>query len=300
MSRGINNYVIACRSYDRPDIFPLKTYRMLAHNGLTDRLYIFVANAEEKERYEHALQGLPYKKIVIGELGCAQVVKAICHYFPKGQRIVFMDDDLVRFYCFDEDKKFDKDSNNLHRYLEDAFDTIDKYNLGAFAFASMQNKFWLKDKPFKEFRPFLMGGSFFACRNNPEMIMTQISHNEDVQRTVRFLEKYGGVLTYWWAGFETHYGVEKGGMQTSGDRGAHHERTQRTKNITEKMFVDDKLIQAYTQGPKLYEREGLWSFKLKTAPSIWKVMSERGVPLRHARWSWFHLRPSSQKGLNSL
>ena len=89
-------------------------------------------------------------------------------------------------------------------------------------------------------------------------------------------------------------------MQTSGDRGAHHERTQRTKNITEKMFVDDKLIQAYTQGPKLYEREGLWSFKLKTAPSIWKVMSERGVPLRHARWSWFHLRPSSQKGLNSL
>ena len=68
MSRGVNNYVIACRSYDRPDIFPLKTYRMLAHNNLTDRLYIFVANQHEKERYEHSLKGMPYKKIIVGEV----------------------------------------------------------------------------------------------------------------------------------------------------------------------------------------------------------------------------------------
>ena len=298
---GRDNYVIACRSYDRAEIFPLKTYRMLEHNGLTDRLYIFVANAQEKAKYEHSLKGLPYKKIVIGELGCAQVVKAICRFFPVGQRIVFMDDDLVRFYCFDAEHKFDRDSNKLGKYLEDAFDTMDKHNLGAFAFNSVQNKFWLKDKPFKEFRPFLMGGYFFACRNDPEMIITHISHNEDVQRTVRFLEKYGGVLVYWWAGFETHYGTEPGGMQTSGNRGEHHEREQKTKDITLKMYDEDELLQAYTQGPKLYPREGLWSFKIKTAPSIWKVMSERGVPLRHARWdSWFHLRPSSQKGLNSI
>ena len=46
---GLDDYVIACRSYKRANVFPHKTYRMLAHNGLTDRLYIFVANQEEKE-----------------------------------------------------------------------------------------------------------------------------------------------------------------------------------------------------------------------------------------------------------
>ena len=86
---------------------------MLAHNGLTDRLYIFVANQHEKERYEHSLKGLPYKKIIVGELGGANAVKAICRYFPKGQRILFVDDDLNRFYCFDADKKFEKDSDKL-------------------------------------------------------------------------------------------------------------------------------------------------------------------------------------------
>jgi hypothetical protein len=274
---------------------------MLAHNDLTDRLYIFVANADEKVRYEKALQGYEYKKIVIGELGGANAIKAICNFFPVGQRILFVDDDLTRFYCFDSNHKFDRDSNNLNRYLEDAFETIDKYNLGSFAFASMQNKLWLKDKPFKEFRPFLLVGNFFGCRNDPEMIITKISHNDDILRTTRFLEKYGGTLVYWWAGFETHYAVEKGGMQTSGTRGFKNEREQKTKDITIKLYEEEPLIQAYTQGPKLYPREGLWSFKIKTAPSIWKVMTERGVPLRHARWdAWFHLRPNSQKGLNSI
>ena len=302
MSRGtLNNYVIACRSYDRAEIFPLKTYRMLEHNGLTDRLYIFVANAEEKTRYEHSLKGKPYKKIVIGELGGANAVKAICKFFPKGQRILFVDDDLNRFYCFDKDHNFEKDSQKLAHYLEDAFDTIDKYNLGSFAIASMQNKFWLKGKPFKEFRPFLLVGNFFGCRNDPEMIITKISHNDDILRTARYLDKFGGALVYWWAGFETHYALEQGGMQASGTRGFKDEREQKTKDITLKMYEEDPLLQAYTQGPKLYPREGLWSFKIKTAPSIWKVMSERGVPLRHARWdSCFHLRPSSQKGLNSI
>ena len=114
---GLDDYVIACRSYKRANIFPYKTYRMLAHNGLTDRLYIFVANQEEKHLYEKALEGHPYKKIVIGEIGCAAVVRSICAYFPLGQRIVFMDDDLSRFYCFDSTGKYDKDSTKLHKYI---------------------------------------------------------------------------------------------------------------------------------------------------------------------------------------
>ena len=50
---------------------------MLAHNGLTDRLYIFVANQEEKHLYEQSLHGLPYKQIIVGEKGGANATRAI-------------------------------------------------------------------------------------------------------------------------------------------------------------------------------------------------------------------------------
>ena len=170
---GLDDYVIACRSYKRSSVFPYKTYRMLAHNGLTSRLYIFVANHDEKVLYERALKGLEYKQIVIGEIGCAAVVRSICAFFPIGQRIAFMDDDLSRFYCFDANGALDKDSKKLHKYLDDGFTAIDKYNLGAFSFSFLSNKFYLKDKPFKEFRPAPLAGSFFATRNNPKLILTK-------------------------------------------------------------------------------------------------------------------------------
>ena len=68
-----------------------------------DGLYIFVANEEEKHLYEQSLKGLPYKKIIVGEKGGANATRAICRYFPVGQRILFVDDDLSRFFTFSED-----------------------------------------------------------------------------------------------------------------------------------------------------------------------------------------------------
>ena len=289
------DYVIACRSYKRATVFPHKTYRMLHHNGLTDRLYIFVANKEEKAAYAAALTGLPYNQIVIGKLGGANATRAICNFFPKGQRILFVDDDLARFFTFSEDGAYTKDAKTLHRYIEDGFATIDRYDLGAFTFSFLSNKFYLKGKPFKEFRPFILAGNFFGTRNDPAMITTKpwTSHADDSQRTTRYIEKYGGVLVYWWGGFETHYGREEGGLQASGDRGSAAERLTRTKAISWRMYEEDPLIRAYCQEPQLMGEGSLYSLKLKTLPQIRKVLEERGADGkgRHAVWDWSHRVP---------
>ena len=294
---GLDDYVIACRSYKRSSVFPYKTYRMLAHNGLTSRLYIFVANHEEKVLYEHALKGLEYKQIVIGEIGCAAVVRSICAFFPIGQRIAFMDDDLSRFYCFDANGALDKDSKKLHKYLDDGFTAIDKYNLGAFSFSFLSNKFYLKDKPFKEFRPAPLAGSFFATRNNPKLILTKpyTSHAEDIQRAVQYIDFYGGILLYWYAGFETYYGEENGGIQASGERGNPENsmnRLTKTEAISWRMYNEEPLLQAYSQPPKLVHKDMFYSLKLKTLPQVRKAQKERGAPVRSARWlHWWHQRP---------
>jgi len=290
-----DDYVIACRSYKRATLFPQKTYRMLHHNGLTDRLYIFVANAEEKADYAAALTGKPYKQIVIGQLGGANATRAICNFFPKGQRILFVDDDLARFFTFSEEGVTTKDSKALHKYIEDGFDAIDRFDLGAFTFSFLSNKFYLKGKPFKEFRPFILAGNFFGARNDPAMITTKpyTSHADDSQRTCRYIDRYGGVLVYWWGGFDTQYGKEEGGLQASGDRGSAAERLKRTEEISWRMYEEDPLIQAYCQEPKLMGGGSLYSLKLKTSPQIRKAQAERGAPLRHAVWDWHHVKPVS-------
>lgn len=295
------DYVIAVRSYARAHLFPHKTYRMLAHNGLTDRLYVFVANKAEKELYKEALRGLPYRAIVVGELGGSNAIRAICRYFPRGQRIVFMDDDLDRFFDFSRTGKFRADSDDLARYLEDGFETIDRHECGAFTFSFMSNKMWLASKPFKEFRPFTLAGNFFGTRNDPAMITTEYSHGDDLVRSVRFLEKYGGVLVYWWAGFATRYGKEEGGLQASGNRGsvgaavseagtrraAAAETLRKTGEISWAEYRGDPLLQAYAMPPAQERDNPFVSMKMKTLPAVRKAMRERGTLRDGIKWEGF-------------
>jgi hypothetical protein len=284
-----DDYVIACRTYKRSHSFPLKTYRMLEHNGLTHKLYIFVANAEEKVEYEKALEGKEYKEIVIGEIGCANVVRFICAHFPINQKIVFMDDDLARFYCFDKNGTFERDSKLLPKYLKDGFETVDRFGLGAFSFSFLSNKFYLQGKAFKEFRPSYLPGSFYACRNIPKLILTKTttSHDEDVQRAVQFIDFYGGVLTYWWAGFDTKYGLEDGGMQAAGERGTIKERLKKTKEVSWQLYNEDPAIRAYAQEPKKIHNGLFYSLRLKMPTQIRKAQAERESPIRWAKWMTF-------------
>ena len=286
-----DDYVIAVRSYARSNIFPQKTYQMLEHNGLTGRLYIFVANASEKRLYEAALAGKPYKAIIVGKKGGANAIKAICKSFPKGQRIVFMDDDLDRFFDFDKTNTFRSNSSALGHYLDDGFKTIDEYKCGAFTFSFMSNKLWLHDKPFKEFRPFTLAGNFFCTRNDPDMITTTYSHGDDLVRSVRYLERYGGVLVYWAAGFVTHYGKESGGMQTSGDRGTAAETLAKTGEVSWKEYTTDPLLQAYAYEPAQEKANPFVSMKMKALPSVRKAMQERGTLQDGIVWrTWFGKR----------
>ena len=257
------DYVIAVRTYARHTTFPKKTYRVLSEQHLTDRLYIFVANETEKELYKSTISD--YNQIVVGELGGANAIKAICQYFPIGQRIVFMDDDLGELYGID---------TTLHDYIVDGFNTIDLHNCGAFTFSFLSNTFWLRNKPRKEIRPIILAGNFFGTRNYPNMITTEHSHGDDLIRSVRYIEKYGCVLVYWRAGFKTRYGKEPGGLQASSERTT-------TKEISWAQYNSCSLLQAYAKPPTEEKDNPFVSMKLKPLTQLMKAMIARGVvPIR--------------------
>ena len=274
----MSEYVVAVRTYLRSHIFPHKTYSMLKHNGLTDCLYIFVASTEEKALYEHALEGQPYKEIIVGLPGGANAIRAICSHFPIGQRIAFIDDDHDSFFEYDQEGKIRKNSDNLKYYLNDGFAMIDTHNCGAFTFSFIQNAFWLRKKEFKEIRPFTLAGSFFCTRNQPELITTDYSHGDDIVRSVRYLDRYGGVLVYWKAGFVTKYGTLEGGLQSSGDRGSDTLKT--THDISWAEYLSDPLLQCYAHPPKQEKTNPFVSMKMKSLAALRKAMRDRKVECR--------------------
>jgi hypothetical protein len=116
-------------------------------------------------------------------------------------------------------------------------------------------------------------------------------------RSVRFLEQYGGVLVYWWAGFATRYGKEEGGLQASGDRaaagaGAKTANTLRhTEEISWKEYRGDPLLQAYAMPPAQEKGNPFVSMKMKALPAVRKAMRERGTLRDGIAWpGWFSRR----------
>jgi hypothetical protein len=183
-----------------------------------------------------------------------------------------MDDDLSRFFNW-TDGTLHKVAVDLRSYLDDGFASIDASGYGAFTFSFLSNKMFLQGKPRKEFRPYMLAGNFFGTRNDPDMITTPDwqSHADDTVRTCRYIHKYGGILLYWWAGFNTNYGQEEGGLQASGERGTAENRLMSTSATSWRIYEEEPLVKAYCQEPCLLAKGTLYSLKLKTLPQIRKV-----------------------------
>jgi hypothetical protein len=99
------DYKIVIPTYGRPDGVRNNTLSYLSRTNVPrDNIFLFVASKEEQEQYI-AANGEEWKKrIVIGVKGLCPQRHFISEYFPKGERIVSMDDDVssIRFLKLDE------------------------------------------------------------------------------------------------------------------------------------------------------------------------------------------------------
>ena len=109
------NYVIAIPSYNRSDVISNKTLKMLYEgNIIKNKIYIFVANQREFILYKENVLPELYNKIIIGKKGITNQRNFIANYFPEGQYVVSLDDDIEEFEILKGEKlvKF-KDLNGF-------------------------------------------------------------------------------------------------------------------------------------------------------------------------------------------
>jgi hypothetical protein len=86
--------VIAIPSYQRPKQLRDKTLTYLKSQNIDKNLiHVFVVE-EEKEIYEKTLDPNTYGRLLVGRKGLAEQRNFIMNYFPLGQQILYLDDDI--------------------------------------------------------------------------------------------------------------------------------------------------------------------------------------------------------------
>lgn len=287
-------FKIVVRSYKRADSILDHTLKFLSLQKdlcLEDQLYV-VVHASEEDLYKKALQEFPYKSLIVkSEKGAHKSVEAAHHYFPLGEEILFLDDDMPVLLHFPERPEGSslEPIECLGRYAEDAFQTLAQGNVGESWTARFStNSFWVRGLPWKEFRPFHLLGGFWGALNSPR-ILTKIAHEEDRVRTARMIEDFGGVLVYnWFSAQRTTDFLPKGKRQLRAG-GMSSDRTdgfssvaEGTKHACERVQELHPLYQKYYEPPAIEEVEGavIWTAKIKNLNQIRKIR-----PSHRVKWS---------------
>jgi len=283
------DFVIAVRSYDRPDIIMKKTYALLKSSELLDKTYIFVANQQEYERYRVNLEkdGFDLQRLVIGVKGCAAIARFISDYFPEGQRMLCLDDDLISTYLYDKaTKKFCNGNPHFKKVIEECFTLIEEHNFGSFTFqlltTNCPNGLTARANSRISFKNNFLPGSFFGCHNNRERLHiddmdTQI---EDCIRTIKFFNAYGGVMmNHHFSVKNTSIGIEEGGLQTSGERGTDLTRYKNTLDSCNRIFEYD-FTKGYIHKIFFNEKMNMNVLKFKNIIGFKKALQSKNIPIR--------------------
>lgn len=191
------SYVVAIPSYNRPDAIVEKTLKTLSDGGVPPNLvHIFVANKTEEKRYKESIPKDMYGKIVVGKIGITEQRKFIVKYYPEGQMVVSIDDDVEGLYRKKSDTELVK-IRNVHRFLNDAFSTLKKENLYIWGIYPVFNPFFMKNKTTTDLR-FIIGTLYGFINRKTKTIQpsSKIKEKEDYEQSIKYFIKDGGVIRF--------------------------------------------------------------------------------------------------------
>jgi hypothetical protein len=120
MTIGVTDYEIAIPSHGRARKLRSRTWKLLELYGLTDRATIFVA---DEDLDEYAVE-FPLARLRIGALGLNQQRRKIHSAFPRGTRVLSLDDDLLHV------KSSTEDVADLDREILWAFQLMEEFRCG--------------------------------------------------------------------------------------------------------------------------------------------------------------------------
>ena len=268
------DYIIAIPSYKRAETLRDKTLATLKEHKIpAERIHVFVATPEEKQRYEATLEAGTYGKLIVAIPGMAAVRNFITGHFPIGQRIVNIDDDIKGFLEFSETaRRHEMPLRNLDGFIRRAFAESQKTGFRLWGIYPVPNGFFMRaGEPSTDLKYII--GAFWGITNpGIDVLKVTIDDKEDYLRSLIMYVADGGVLRFRDVAPKTAYYKEAGGMQeertknrvTKSAEALHRAFPDLTKlNATKKSgFLELRLRDTRTEEKKKFGLEALKAYRL--------------------------------------
>jgi len=207
------DWIIAIPSYKREKILRDKTLFALNAYGIPrDVIHVFVASKEEYDIYQSTLDPTTYGHLHIAVPGMAAVRNFITNFFPVGQKIFNMDDDIRGFIEYAEGvRRNEKVLEDLAAFITEGFGECERTGFRLFSVYPVPNGYFMKPTYSTDLK-YLMGGAWGII--NPGAVLTiTLDDKEDYLRSVMMYLLDGGVIRYNGVACLTHGYSGAGGMQ---------------------------------------------------------------------------------------
>ena len=188
------NYIIAIPSFERSESIAKKTLATLERfNVSKEKIHIFVVEEEYDDyfsRYNDNTEGTVGYKIIKGVHGLKQQRHFIESYFKEGERIIFIDDDIMDFDF--HEKTFDD-------FITEAFNICIDNGCYLFSIYPVWNKFYREKQKYMTTDLRFCIGSFYGIinRHSSDLQLTvPNSMKGDVERTLKYYIKDGIVIRF--------------------------------------------------------------------------------------------------------
>ena len=259
------SYRIAIPSYKRPSILVNRTLKFLDNHGI-DRLDIdiFLANEAEFIEYERVMPR-GYNYVIIGKPGIGRARQFMSEFYPNGQHIVYLDDDItnIKELRIIDGKKCTYPIFDFKMMIKFMFERLDNEGLALCGVSAVNNPFYLVDKITTDLK-FIIGQ--FACViNDSDCEERHFNLLEDYERTCNYYKKYAGVVRYNNICLEADYNNLDGGVK------AIHNRDNESKMEELKEFIE-----YFPEYATIKEKKNGYDirlkgpkFKKKTISSFW-------------------------------
>ena len=211
----VTSYQIGIPSYRRAETLKQKTLALLSrHNIDPKRVTIFVADKAEYEVYQKALEGSPYKNIIIAAPGIIGVRNFMRLHYKEGTPVLFIDDDIRDIEVLSSNGKTELEPvENLERdIIHRGFNTMREYNGYIWGINAANNPLMMKETI--SVGLYYIIASFYGniIRHSDDLIIGT-ADKEDYERSVQHFIKDGRVVRLSFATADTKYYTEKGGLQ---------------------------------------------------------------------------------------
>ena len=200
-----------------------KRHNLISENGTLsflkksnipkEKIILFVADKEEKEIYKKNVpENLYSGKIIIGIKGILNQRNFIVNYFPRGEYIISIDDDIQDILIKKENKLRSIKKKELRYLFENSYNVMKESNANIWGINMVTNPFMMQEKISTNLG--IIPAGFYGWINNPKMInKIKNDSREDVERSVMFFDKDNVIIRYMNITFKTVMKKTEGGIQ---------------------------------------------------------------------------------------